>query len=111
MTNTSENTHAIAVKGLVRHFGAVKAVDGVDMTVRKGEIFGFLGPNGAGKTTVIRILVTLLAPTAGSITVAGYDAVRQPVQVRLRIGAALQDRRGESCCGFKASFTACRGGR
>ena len=91
MTNTSENTHAIAVKGLVRHFGAVKAVDGVDMTVRKGEIFGFLGPNGAGKTTVIRILVTLLAPTAGSITVAGYDAVRQPVQVRLRIGAALQD--------------------
>ena len=91
MINTSENTHAIAVKGLVRHFGAVKAVDGVDMTVRKGEIFGFLGPNGAGKTTVIRILVTLLAPTAGSITVAGYDAVRQPVQVRLRIGAALQD--------------------
>ena len=91
MTNTSENTHAIAVKGLVRHFGAVKAVDGVDMTVRKGEIFGFLGPNGAGKTTVIRILVTLLAPTSGSITVAGYDAVRQPVQVRLRIGAALQD--------------------
>ena len=91
MTSTAENTHAIAVKGLVRHFGAVKAVDGVDMTVRKGEIFGFLGPNGAGKTTVIRILVTLLAPTAGSITVAGYDAVRQPVQVRLRIGAALQD--------------------
>ena len=91
MTNTSENTHAITVKGLVRHFGAVKAVDGVDMTVRKGEIFGFLGPNGAGKTTVIRILVTLLAPTSGSITVAGYDAVRQPVQVRLRIGAALQD--------------------
>ena len=91
MTNTSENTHAIAVKGLVRHFGVVKAVDGVDMTVRKGEIFGFLGPNGAGKTTVIRILVTLLAPTSGSITVAGYDAVRQPVQVRLRIGAALQD--------------------
>ncbi len=91
MTNTSENTHAIAVKGLVRHFGDVKAVDGVDMTVRKGEIFGFLGPNGAGKTTVIRILVTLLAPTSGSITVAGYDAVRQPDQVRLRIGAALQD--------------------
>ena len=91
MTNTSENTHAIAVKGLVRHFGAVKAVDGVDMNVHKGEIFGFLGPNGAGKTTVIRILVTLLAPTSGSITVAGYDAVRQPVQVRLRIGAALQD--------------------
>ena len=91
MTNTSENTHAIDVKGLVRHFGAVKAVDGVDMTVRKGEIFGFLGPNGAGKTTVIRMLVTLLAPTSGSITVAGYDAVRQPIQVRLRIGAALQD--------------------
>ena len=66
MTVAPENTYAIAVEGLVRHFGAVKAVDGVDLKVEKGEIFGFLGPNGAGKTTVIRILITLLAPTEGT---------------------------------------------
>ena len=91
MTVAPENTYAIAVEGLVRHFGAVKAVNGVDLKVQKGEIFGFLGPNGAGKTTVIRILITLLAPTEGRVTVAGYDAVHQPNEVRLRIGAALQD--------------------
>ncbi|MSQ12479.1 MAG: ATP-binding cassette domain-containing protein [Dehalococcoidia bacterium] len=90
MTHATNGSYAIAAQGLVRHFGPVKAVDGVDLHVRKGEIFGFLGPNGAGKTTVIRMLVTLLAPTAGTITVAGYDAVRQPHEVRLRIGAALQ---------------------
>ncbi len=91
MTIASDNTDAIAVEGLVRRFGEVTAVDGVDLTVQKGEIFGFLGPNGAGKTTVIRMLITLLAPTEGRITVAGYDAVRQANEVRLRIGAALQD--------------------
>ena len=64
----------------------MRAVDGVDLKVRRGEIFGFLGPNGAGKTTVIRMLVTLLAPTGGSMTVAGYDAVSRPDEVRLRIG-------------------------
>ena len=91
MTVTSDNEYAIAVEGLVRHFGEVRAVNGVDLNVHKGEIFGFLGPNGAGKTTVIRMLITLLAPTAGRIKVAGYDAVNQPNEVRLRIGAALQD--------------------
>ena len=83
-------TDAIVTRGLVRQFGAVRAVDGVDLAVHRGEIYGFLGPNGAGKTTVIRMLITLLAPTSGAITVAGYDAVAQPDQVRLRIGAALQ---------------------
>ena len=87
--NTMES-EAIAARGLVREFGSVRAVDGIDLSVRRGEIYGFLGPNGAGKTTVIRMLVTLLAPTAGSITVAGFNAVTQPDQVRLRIGAALQ---------------------
>ena len=82
---------AIATKGLVREFGSVRAVDGVDLDVFDGEIFGFLGPNGAGKTTVIRMLVTLLAPTAGSITVAGVDVLRRPDEARLHIGAALQD--------------------
>ena len=88
MTN---NNSAISTRRLTRHFGPVKAVSGVDLDVGEGEIFGFLGPNGAGKTTVIRMLITLLAPTSGEITVAGYDAVRHPQEVRLRIGVALQD--------------------
>ena len=87
----SQEQDAIVTRGLVREFGAVRAVDGIDLSVRRGEIYGFLGPNGAGKTTVIRMLITLLSPTAGSISVAGFDAVTQPDQVRLRIGAALQE--------------------
>ncbi len=82
---------AIVTRDLIRQFGTVRAVDGVDLSVHRGEIYGFLGPNGAGKTTVIRMLITLLAPTAGSIVVAGHDAVTEPDQVRLSIGAALQD--------------------
>ena len=90
MSNNPDH-EAIITQNLVRHFAQVRAVDGVDLSVHRGEIYGFLGPNGAGKTTVIRMLITLLAPTAGAITVAGYDAVAQPDQVRLRIGAALQE--------------------
>ena len=82
---------AISTKDLVREFGSVRAVDGVDLAVKEGEIYGFLGPNGAGKTTVIRMLVTLLAPTAGSINVAGVDVLARPDEARLHIGAALQD--------------------
>ena len=89
--NNNNETEAIVTQGLVREFGQVKAVDGVDLSVHRGEIYGFLGPNGAGKTTVIRMLITLLSPTAGTISVAGFDAVAQPDQVRLRIGAALQE--------------------
>ena len=89
--SNSNNTEAIVTRELVREFGSVKAVDGVNLSVHRGEIYGFLGPNGAGKTTVIRMLITLLAPSAGSISVAGFDAVTQPDQVRLRIGAALQE--------------------
>ena len=91
MPHVTDSNSAISTRGLTRHFGPVKAVDGVDLDVRSGEIYGFLGPNGAGKTTVIRMLITLLAPTSGEITVAGYDAIRHPQEVRLRIGAALQD--------------------
>ena len=91
MINQTDYTHAITTQGLVRHFGSVEAVNGVDLNVGKGEIYGFLGPNGAGKTTVIRMLITLLTPTAGKITVAGHDVVRHPEEVRLRIGAALQE--------------------
>ena len=87
----SNREHAIFARGLARRFGDVRAVDGIDLAVPRGEIYGFLGPNGAGKTTVIRMLITLLAPTSGEIHVAGYDAVRQPDEVRMRIGAALQE--------------------
>jgi ABC-2 type transport system ATP-binding protein len=81
---------AIAAVGLERRFGEKVAVDGVDLAVASGEIYGFLGPNGAGKSTTTRMLCTLTAPSGGNATVAGYDVARQPGQVRLRIGAALQ---------------------
>ena len=81
----------IVARSLVRHFGSVKAVDGVDLEVRHGEIFGFLGPNGAGKSTVIRMLTTLLKPTSGSAQVAGFDVVSRANDVRRNIGVALQD--------------------
>ena len=89
--NREFDSEAIVTRNLVREFGAVRAVDGVNLAVHRGEIYGFLGPNGAGKTTIINMLITLLRPTAGSITVAGFDAVAQPDQVRLHIGAALQE--------------------
>ena len=88
-------TAPIITERLVRHFGSgdktVRAVDGVDLEVRPGEIFGFLGPNGAGKSTTVRVLATLLKPTAGRAAVAGYDVVAQADQVRRSIGVALQD--------------------
>jgi ABC-2 type transport system ATP-binding protein len=84
--------HAIEATGLEREFkGGIKAVAGVDLQVSDGEIFGFLGPNGAGKSTIIRILTTLLRPTAGTAQVAGYDVVKDAPAVRRRIGVALQD--------------------
>ncbi len=81
---------AIAAEGLRRRFGETVAVDGVDLSVPEGQIYGFLGPNGAGKTTLVRMLCTLLTPTEGHAQVAGYDIARQPEEVRLRIGVALQ---------------------
>src|SRR5256885_15085521 len=82
----------IAVEGLVRVFkGGIRAVDGIDLEVAPAEIYGFLGPNGAGKSTTVHVLATLLPPTAGRATVAGFDVVRQGAQVRARIGAALQE--------------------
>jgi ABC-2 type transport system ATP-binding protein len=85
------NDAAISTRDLVREFAEFIAVDRVDLDVRRGEIYGFLGPNGAGKSTTVRMLCTLLAPTSGSATVAGYDVVSQPGDVRLHIGVALQD--------------------
>ena len=78
-------------RGLTRHFGDVRAVDGVDLEVAPGEVYGFLGPNGAGKTTITRMLCTLLRPTSGSATVAGFDIARESGLVRLHIGVTLQE--------------------
>ena len=78
-------------RGLVRRFEDFTAVDGVDLEIPHGEIYGFLGPNGAGKSTTVRVLCTLITPDGGSATVAGYDVATQPDRVRLRIGVALQD--------------------
>ena len=84
----------IEANGLARTFKSrkrtVQAVRGVDLTVQEGEIVGFLGPNGAGKTTTLRMLTTLLEPTAGSATVAGADLLRDPLGVRRRIGYVPQ---------------------
>src|SRR6185436_7780574 len=85
------NNSAIRCESVIREFGGVAAVNGVDLDVEAGEIYGFLGPNGAGKSTTVRMLCTLLAPTSGRASVAGFDVVEQPGEVRLRIGAALQE--------------------
>jgi ABC-2 type transport system ATP-binding protein len=85
------NSAPIIAEQLARHFGDVKAVDGIDLTVNQGEIFGFLGPNGAGKSTAVRMLTTLLRPTSGTARVAGFDVVKQADEVRRNIGVALQD--------------------
>ena len=82
---------AVRTEQLERHFGDTKAVNGVDLEVPTGEIYGFLGPNGAGKSTLVRVLCTLLLPSAGRAEVAGHDVAVDPVGVRLRIGVALQD--------------------
>src|SRR5215218_2336352 len=85
-------TNGIEVAGLVREFkNGPRAVDGIDLEVAPGEIYGFLGPNGAGKSTTVLMLTTLLPPTAGTARVAGYDIVKQGPQVRASIGAALQE--------------------
>ncbi|MGW7416568.1 ATP-binding cassette domain-containing protein [Streptomyces sp. NPDC054863] len=83
-------THAIEVRGLVKHYGDTKALDGVDLDVREGTVLGVLGPNGAGKTTLVRCLSTLVRPDAGTATVAGFDVVRQPRQLRRTIGLTGQ---------------------
>jgi len=81
----------IEAEGLVRRFKDIEAVAGIDLQIRPGEIYGFLGPNGAGKSTTVHMLTTLLPPSAGRATVAGFDVARQGPQVRASIGAALQE--------------------
>src|SRR5947207_15891957 len=81
----------IEAQGLVKKYGDLVAVAGIDLEVQPGEIFGFLGPNGAGKSTTISMLCTLLSPTAGTARVAGIDVVHDPARVRQKIGLVFQD--------------------
>jgi ABC-2 type transport system ATP-binding protein len=82
---------AIACEGLYKRFGKTVALDGLDLAVPEGAVYGLLGPNGAGKTTAVRVLATLLRPDSGRARVAGFDVARQAAQVRARIGLAGQN--------------------
>lgn len=86
----TEFPYAIETEGLVKHFGKTRAVDGIDLNVRAGGVYGFLGPNGAGKTTMIRMLATLLKPDSGSARVLGYDIVKEADEVRSQVSLTGQ---------------------
>jgi len=106
--NVSTDSYSIRAIGLSKAFGRLQAVDRLDLRVQEGEFFGFLGPNGAGKSTTIRMLCGLLRPTAGSITVAGYDLAREPLAVKARIGVLPEEPNlyerltGSECLNFAA---------
>ena len=82
---------AIQTRGLVKRYGALTAVDGLDLEVRQGELFSLLGVNGAGKTTTVKMLTCLTRPTAGEAVVGGYSVTRQPEEVKRRIGVSPQE--------------------
>jgi ABC-2 type transport system ATP-binding protein len=90
-SRTPQAQNEIVIKDLAKHFGDVKAVNGLSLDIRKGEMFGFLGPNGAGKTTTISMLCGLLAPSAGSAQIAGFDIGEQPYKVKECIGVCPQE--------------------
>jgi len=83
---SDKNTPVLELSGVHKRFGRFDAVEGIDLSVRKGEVFGFLGPNGAGKTTTLRMVTGLLRPTSGMIRVAGHDVVKAPIEAKRRIG-------------------------
>jgi oleandomycin transport system ATP-binding protein len=83
-------TYGIEAEGLTKRFGETQALAGVDLAAREGTVLGVLGPNGAGKTTAVRVLATLLQPDSGSARVAGFDVLKQPAEVRARIGLTGQ---------------------
>ncbi|MDQ1496352.1 MAG: type transport system ATP-binding protein, partial [Actinomycetota bacterium] len=88
---TGGGTGAIVAEGLVKHYGEVRALDGIDLEVPEGTVMALLGPNGAGKTTAVRIFTTLLEPDSGRATVAGLDVVRDANAVRRTIGMSGQN--------------------
>src|ERR1700742_783435 len=88
---TEERAVAVQAQGLVKHYGDVEAVRGVDLRVERGEVFGFLGPNGPGKSTTVKMLTTLLSITAGTAHVAGVDVTKDPDAARRKMGVALQE--------------------
>ena len=106
---------AVEANGLVKTYPkGVRALDGLSISVRPGEVFALLGPNGAGKSTTIKILTTLTRPDAGSVTVAGHDALAHPERVRRVIGVVAQRSGADpaattSCC--TAACTGCRAAR
>jgi len=80
----------IEVNNLSKSYGSIKAVDDIGLSVKSGQVFGFLGPNGAGKSTTIKLLTTLISPSSGSLTILGIDAIKNPLEVRHKIGVVLQ---------------------
>ncbi|MBF6180499.1 ATP-binding cassette domain-containing protein [Nocardia otitidiscaviarum] len=81
---------AVEISGLVKYYGKVRVLDGIDLEIPSGTVMGLLGPNGAGKTTTVRIVTTLLRPSAGTVKVAGVDALKEPARVRTRLGLSGQ---------------------
>jgi ABC-2 type transport system ATP-binding protein len=91
-THAADASHAIVqVRELSKRYGRTVALDGVSLEVRRNELFALLGPNGAGKTTLIHILCTLLRPDSGTVTLAGFDVVRSPLQARRHLGVVFQE--------------------
>ena len=82
--------NCISAQNLSKSYGTVKAVDGIDLSVKSGQVFGFLGPNGAGKSSTIKLLTTLIPPSSGSLSILGIDAIKHPLDVRHKIGVVLQ---------------------
>src|ERR1051326_3481292 len=82
--------YSIEVKSLSKSYGDFIAVDGIDLKVERGKIFGFLGPNGAGKTTTMKMLTTLIPPSGGSMNILGIDGTKSPLEIRKKIGVVLQ---------------------
>ena len=89
--STPQNGNAIVINNLVKRFEDVTAVNGLNLEIRQGEMFGFLGPNGAGKTTTISMLCGLVKPSAGSAQIGGYDIEKQPLKVKEQIGVCPQE--------------------
>src|SRR5262245_51750675 len=105
---------ALSTRGLTKSYGTVQALRGVDLEVRRGDIFGFLGPNGSGKTTTIRCLLDLIRPSGGSVRVLGLDPQADPVAVRARVGYLPGELRLDdnlTAAGVLRFFNHLRGGR